>query len=227
MRAYFVAQLRSVFETSPEIDLSFNKSIATFLDSLELFLDLLLCLRDLPETLEWKDERATAVYRLMQFTQHSGRQDLYTRFLYQLIAIGEESDDGYSAGMCLQLHADLFEWNVIGDMVTSFEAGKLFLPPQNAFARKEALLYHAINYFSRFLVESRLIHTAEAEAYENVLELCQELTTQHQRVTFDVNKLSELLMHQARLWEKIAQSHRPKIEYFRVVSRAVTSADID
>jgi dedicator of cytokinesis protein 3 len=59
---------------------------------------------------------------------------------------------------------------------------------------------------------------AETEAHEHALEICQELTAQHQRLTFDVPKLSELLTHQARLWEKIAQSSRPKPEYFRVVS---------
>ncbi len=59
---------------------------------------------------------------------------------------------------------------------------------------------------------------AEAEAYELALELCQELTQQHQRLTFKLSKLSELLTHQARLWEMIGQSSRQKPEYFRVVS---------
>ena len=60
---------------------------------------------------------------------------------------------------------------------------------------------------------------AEAEAYELALELCQELTQQHRRLTFKVSKLSELLTQQARLWGKIGQSSRPKPEYFRVVCR--------
>ncbi len=57
---------------------------------------------------------------------------------------------------------------------------------------------------------------AEAEAYELALELCQELTEQHQRLTYQVAKLSELLVHQANLWDKIGQASRPKPEYFRV-----------
>ena len=59
---------------------------------------------------------------------------------------------------------------------------------------------------------------AEAEAYELAIELCSELTKQHQRHTYRVSKLSELLVHQAQLWEKIGQTSRPKPEYFRVVS---------
>jgi dedicator of cytokinesis protein 3 len=46
--------------------------------------------------------------------------------------------------------------------------------------------------------------------------LCQELTAQHQTKTYNVDKLSELLIHQAKLWERIGQSPRTKPEYFRV-----------
>lgn len=59
---------------------------------------------------------------------------------------------------------------------------------------------------------------AEAEAYEYALELCQELTTQHMALTYDVKKITELLTHQARLWERMGESMRPKPEYFRIVS---------
>lgn len=50
------------------------------------------------------------------------------------------------------------------------------------------------------------------------LTMCQELAVQHQRWTYDVNKLAELSLHQARLWERIGESSRSKPEYFRVVS---------
>jgi dedicator of cytokinesis protein 3 len=46
------------------------------------------------------------------------------------------------------------------------------------------------------------------------------MVVQHQRLTFTIPKLSELLVYQARLWEKIGSTSRPKPEYFRVVSPA-------
>jgi dedicator of cytokinesis protein 3 len=147
MRAYFVAQLRSVFEASPEIDSSFHDRVEVFLDSLELFIDLLLSLRDLPETPEWKDERAQATYQLMLFTQRIGRQDLYIRFVHQLVQLNVESGDWLSAGLALKLHAECYQWKIGGDLLGNLEEGRIVLPEQSEFARKEALLYHAIDYF--------------------------------------------------------------------------------
>ncbi|WWD19564.1 hypothetical protein CI109_104025 [Kwoniella shandongensis] len=206
MRAYFVAQLRSVFESTPEIDAPFTEKVSTLLDEVELFIDLLLSLREIREIAEWKDERSSAIYRLMMFVNRIGRKDLYIRFVHQLIAIYTDPAvrDWLAAGLALKLHADLYEWKVGGDWVDQVKIGKVELPAQNEFARKEAIYYHVIDYF------------AEAEAYESALELCQELTTQHQKFTYDVGKLSELLRHQAKLWEKIGSSSRQKSEYFRV-----------
>jgi dedicator of cytokinesis protein 3 len=148
MRAYFVAQLRAVFESSPSIDSSFRTRVSTFLDSLELFIDLLLSLRDIPETPEWKHERSTGIYRLMQFTQKIGRIDLYVRFIHQLVGVAVESGDWISAGLALKSHADCYTWGV-GGLVDGIEVGKVVLPPQSVFSRKEALLYHAIDHLGQ------------------------------------------------------------------------------
>lgn len=57
---------------------------------------------------------------------------------------------------------------------------------------------------------------AQAEAHEFSLNLCQELITQHQRLTYDINMITELLTHQAKLWATIGEARRPQQEYFRV-----------
>ncbi|WVR00207.1 hypothetical protein IAU59_007349 [Kwoniella sp. CBS 9459] len=204
MRAYFVAQLRAVFESSPEIDSTFTTKVSTFLDEIELFIDLLLSLRDIPETPQWADERSLATYQLMNFVSRIGRNDLYVRFVYQLVGIAIEAKNWITAGLALQLHAETYQWKVGGELLDQLHEGNLNLPPQGQFARKEAIFYHAIDYF------------IEAEAYEFALKLVQDLTVQHQSLTFDINKLSELLHYQAKLWEQIGSSPRPKAEYFRV-----------
>nr|XP_019044242.1 hypothetical protein I302_07525 [Kwoniella bestiolae CBS 10118]OCF23172.1 hypothetical protein I302_07525 [Kwoniella bestiolae CBS 10118] len=205
MRAYFVAQLRAVFESTPSIDQGFTEKVSVFLDEIELFIDLLLSLREIPDSLEWSDEKMSAIYRLMSFVERIGRNDLYIRFVQQLADISVQNRNWSSAGLSIRLHAQVYSWDNKGDLLDeAILGGAMKLPPQNQFQRKEALYYHAIEYF------------AEAEAYEHALELCQELTAQHQKLTFDVGKLTELLHHQAALWEKIGAGGRGKPEYFRV-----------
>ncbi|WVQ67084.1 uncharacterized protein L199_005278 [Kwoniella botswanensis] len=207
MRAYFVAQLRAVFESTPSIDDTFTDKVSIFLDEIELFIDLLLSLRDIPDSVEWSDEKMSAIYRLITFVEKIGRNDLYIRFIQQLVDISVSNRNWLSAGLSIRLHAQIYNWDLNSDLLDELTPGeqvKMRLPPQNQFHRKEALYYHAIGYF------------AEAEAYEHALELCQELTVQHQKMTFDVAKLTELLHHQAALWEKIGAGGRGKPEYFRV-----------
>ena len=147
MRAYFVAQLRAVFEGSPEIDAHFHSRVGVFLDQVELFIDLLIAVRDFPETPDWKDERATATYRLMQFVRHLGRDELYIRFVHQLVGLYLESQDWLCAGLALKLNADIYEWKLDGGLIDFVKEGKIDLPAQTQFARKEALYYLIMDYY--------------------------------------------------------------------------------
>jgi dedicator of cytokinesis protein 3 len=58
----------------------------------------------------------------------------------------------------------------------------------------------------------------QAEAYEIAIDICQELAKQHETQTFNYSRLSDLLMHQARLYERINDTTRAFPEYFRIVS---------
>ena len=126
--------------------------MSRFLTEIELFIDLLLAIRDLPDTSEWATERAAATYRLMDFILRIGRQDLYIRFVHQLVAISLEVRDLIAVGLALKLHADLYDWATIdGDLLDAFasESG-VSLPAQTQWARKEALYYLAVDYFGMF-----------------------------------------------------------------------------
>ncbi|KAK4687917.1 hypothetical protein P7C73_g2195, partial [Tremellales sp. Uapishka_1] len=188
------------------VDTAFHLKVGNLLDEVELFIDLLLVLRDLPETPEWKDERAAATYRLMIFIMKIGRKDLYIRFVHQLVDINVESSDWLAAGLALKLHADLYDWSLDGDLVESTKIGKVELPAQNQFARKEAIYYLVLDYLG------------QAEAYEIALEICHELTVEHQKVTYNHERLVDLFSHQAKLWERIGETSRPQPEYYRLVS---------
>lgn len=58
-RAYFIGQLRSMFEAS-DVEDNLRERVANFLDSVDLFLELLLSMRALPEGDEFEDDRVIA-----------------------------------------------------------------------------------------------------------------------------------------------------------------------
>jgi hypothetical protein len=149
MRAYFITQLRTLYESKLSPDPVFALQFSTFLDEVELFIDLLLAMRDLPETVEWKDERTSAIYRLMDFIRRVGRSELYVHFVHQLVGINLEAKDWLGAGLAMKCHAEVYEWAVDGDLVDRWAGEGVKLPAQTQFARRESLYYHAIDYFGK------------------------------------------------------------------------------
>lgn len=147
MRAYFITQLRALYESKPSPNPTFATQFSTFLDEVELFIDLLLGVRDLPESVEWKDERASAIYRLMDFLKRLGRTELYIRFVHQLVGVNTEAKDWLAAGMARKMHAEAYEWSGEGGLVDAWKGADIKLPAQTQFARRESLYYHAIDYF--------------------------------------------------------------------------------
>lgn len=58
-RAFFIGQLRHLFDSS-DVDERLRERVANFLDSVDLFLELLLSVRALPEGEEFADDRVIA-----------------------------------------------------------------------------------------------------------------------------------------------------------------------
>lgn len=162
MRAYFITQLRTLYESRPSPDANFATQFSTFLDEVELFIDLLLAVRDLPDSIEWKDERSAAIYRLIDFIKRVGRSELYVRFVHQLVGINVIAKDWLGAGLAMKLHAEAYTWTGGGDLVDRWSGEGIKLPAQTQFARRESLYYHAIDYFGEFL-ESQGIGKTEKE----------------------------------------------------------------
>nr|ODN99941.1 cytoplasmic protein [Cryptococcus depauperatus CBS 7855] len=205
MRAYFVAQLRDVFESTPEVNPLFTTKIMSFLSQIEHFIDLLLELREVPSQPLWKDEQSAAIYKLMSFVNHASRRDLYLQYVHKLVEINKEAGDWLGAGLALKLHADVHEWKLGGEnWVEAGKWGEIEFSGQSEFARKQMIYYHVLEFL------------AQAEAYEFSIDICQELTAQHQMLTYDITVLSDLLIHQAKLWKQISKTWRSKPEYFRV-----------
>ncbi|KAG8705728.1 hypothetical protein FRC08_001495 [Ceratobasidium sp. 394] len=199
-RSFFVSQLRGLFDSS-SLDPVLRSRVEEFLDSVNLFLDLLMNVRELPDGDEYQDDRVIATLRLMNYTRKIGRDEMYIKYVHQLVNMHLGSENYVEAALTLKLHADLHEW----DLHAFVEAlPELDLPRQSQFARKEVLYLLIVEYLSK------------GKAWETAVEICRELATQHAEVSFDYRRLAEIMVHQAALLEHIVTDQRYYSEYFRV-----------
>lgn len=67
-RAFFIGHLRHLFENS-SVDEKLRENVANFLDSVDLFLELLLSVKALPEGEEFSDDRVIATVWLYRISR--------------------------------------------------------------------------------------------------------------------------------------------------------------
>lgn len=157
-RAYFIGQLRHLFDSS-HVEDQLRQRVNDFLDSVDLFLELLLNVRELPEGDEYQDDRVIATLRLMNFIRRIGRDEIYIKYVHQLVNVSPfrtqnitsdtclqmhlQSQNYIEAALTLKLHSDLYEWDL-----TAFVAPmpELELPQQSQFVRKETLCLLILDY---------------------------------------------------------------------------------
>ncbi|KAG8760434.1 hypothetical protein FRC14_003131 [Serendipita sp. 396] len=199
-RAFFISQLRLLFESS-NVEEQLRQRVSDFLDSVDLFLELLMNVRELPEGDEYQDDRVIATLRLMNFIRRIGRDEIYIKYVHQLVNMHLQSQNYVEAALTLKLHADLYEWDLNSFVPPMVD---LDLPQQSHFVRKETLCLLILDYLGK------------GKAWESAIEVCKELAFQHSEVTFNYHRLSEILLHQATLLEHIVTDQRYYSEYFRV-----------
>ncbi|KZT43476.1 hypothetical protein SISSUDRAFT_1039891 [Sistotremastrum suecicum HHB10207 ss-3] len=200
IRAFFIGQLQHLFDTS-NVDEQLRQRISIFLDAVDRFLKLLLNIRALPEGEEYQDDRVIATLRLMNFLRRINRDEIYIKYVHQLVNMHLESNNYVEAALTLKLHADLHEWNPNTFVDPMPDLG---FPRQSHFARKETLSLLMLDYLGK------------GKAWESGIEICKELILQHSQVTFNYGRLSELLAHQATLVKHIVSDQRYYSDYFRV-----------
>ncbi|KAF8840035.1 hypothetical protein BDN67DRAFT_969174 [Paxillus ammoniavirescens] len=199
-RAFFIAHLRQLFE-STEVDNHLRERVSTFLDSVDAFLKLLLSVRSLPDSEEFAEDRVIATLRLMNFIREIGRDEMYIKYVHQLVNAHLQSQNYVEAALTLKLHSDLHDWDLYSFVPPMEDLG---LPQQSQFHRKETLCLLILDYLGK------------GKAYESAIEICKELAKQHAEVTFNYPRLAEILRHQATLLEHIITDQRYYPDYFRV-----------
>ena len=202
-RAFFIGQLRHLFETSP-VDEQLRENVANFLDSVDLFLELLLSVKALPEGEEFSDDRVIAtVWPSWLFRQpladslpiasshelhpenrpgwdvHQIRSSTGQRKIFP-------SDCDTVTEKVLQMHLQSQNYveaaltlKLHAEMhewdLTSFvePMEDLGLPQQSQFHRKETLYLLILDYLGK------------GKAWESAIEICKELAFQHAEITFN------------------------------------------
>jgi hypothetical protein len=171
-------------------------------DSLCRFLSLLLQIRSLPvDDDEFMDERITSTLKLMKFIQVIEREEIYIKYVHQLVQLHLDSRNFIEAALTLRFHADLLQWDPSDKLV---DIPELSLPIQSSFSRKEGLYMKMITYLD------------QGSAWELCVDICKELAYQYETTLYDYTKLGEILQRQATFAENIVKKERCFTEYFRV-----------
>lgn len=172
--------------------------VRDLLHTIDEFLDLLVAVHNTPlgEAYHIMD-----TLRLMEFLKDMRKEDMFIRYVHQLVNVQLESQNYVEAGLSLQLHADLYPWD------TTEKVPSLIDPPfpeQTAFERREALFLEMIKFFE------------DGKSWENALEAYKELAHQYENIVFDYAKLSRCHRAMAKIHEDILNGDKFSPQYFRV-----------
>ncbi|KAL9113227.1 MAG: hypothetical protein Q9227_002562 [Pyrenula ochraceoflavens] len=139
--------------------------------------------------------------RLLDFMKGMNKAEIYIRYVHEMAEM-QEKPYPTEAGLALQFHADLYEWDVQKKLPAIEAFG---FPEQSAFERKEALYFRMINYFE------------DGKAWSQALITYRELAHHYEHTVFDYYKLSRTLKAMGKIMETITHDESRVPRYFRVV----------
>ncbi|KAF1852032.1 uncharacterized protein K460DRAFT_299706 [Cucurbitaria berberidis CBS 394.84] len=143
---------------------------------------------------------------LMEFLKDMQKEDIYIRYVHQLVELQAEAQNFTEAGLALRLHAELYEWDPNHTVDPLTEPN---FPPQPSFERKEQLYFQMIE------------HYENGQSWDNALGAYVELATQYEHNVFDFVKLARTQHAMAKIHESIAKGERSNPRYFRVVYKGL------
>jgi len=205
LQKLFIGELIDIFEPlaqEPEDPLFLAvKNLITTIDEL---LDLLVAVHSTEATGEVFHIMDTL--HLMEFLKDMQKEDIYIRYVHQLVNLQADAQNFTEAGLALRLHAELYEWDPT--MVVEALVDPAF-PAQTSFERKEQLYFQMIKYYEDGL------------SWDNALGTYMELATQYEHNIFDFSKLARTQRAMATIYESISKGERQNPRYFRVVYKGL------
>ncbi|KAF2470693.1 uncharacterized protein BDR25DRAFT_342964 [Lindgomyces ingoldianus] len=205
LQKHFIQELIDLFEPlaqDPEDPLFVAvKNLITTIDEL---LDLLVAVHSTEATGEVFHIMDTL--HLMEFLKDMQKEDIYIRYVHQLVDLQAEAQNFTEAGLALCLHAALYEWEPSTIVEPLVDPN---FPAQSSFERKEQLYFQMIKYYE------------DGQSWDNALGTYMELATQYEHNVFDFSKLARTQHAMATIYESIAKGDRQNSRYFRVAYKGL------
>jgi hypothetical protein len=195
----FISDLMDLFEPLAETENNpLWEAIKALVSTVDELLDLLVAVHNLEST---EASRIMNTLRLMDFLKGMQKQDIFVRYVHQLVEVQAKARNYTEAGLALQLHADLYSWDPATSVEELIEPS---FPKQSSFERKEGLFFEMIKYFE------------EGSAWDCALASYQELGQQYDHKIFDFSKLARTQRSMARIQETIARGDGHSPRYYKV-----------
>ncbi|KAJ5746567.1 hypothetical protein N7520_011749 [Penicillium odoratum] len=196
----FVGELLDLFEADAESDEDLFNAVKGLISTVDELLDLLVASQSSVAI------QSLHALKLMEYMKDMGREDIFIRYVHEL-ADGQAGAGNFTeAGLALQFHADLYEWDPIKLLPETITPA---FPAQTAFERKESLYFAIIQHFEN------------AMAWSPALACYKELCTHYESVIMDFDKLSRAQSSMARIYDFVAKGIKQFPRYFRVVYKGL------
>ncbi|CAK43684.1 hypothetical protein CBS115989_6182 [Aspergillus niger] len=191
----FIAELSDHFEDSADYDEDLSSAVKALIATVDELLDLFVASQggSMAESLH--------TLRLMKYMKDMGREDIFIRYVHELAQVQAEAGNFTEAGLALQFHADLYDWD---PKRTLPELLNPAFPEQTSFERKEALYFTIIQHFE------------DGKAWAHALVCYKELAQQYEDIVVDFAKLSRAHASMAKIYDLISKESKQFPRYFRV-----------
>uniref|UniRef100_A0A182SCT8 DOCKER domain-containing protein n=1 Tax=Anopheles maculatus TaxID=74869 RepID=A0A182SCT8_9DIPT len=177
---------------------SWRESGIAFISSVTRLLERLLDYRSVMQGDENRDKRMTCTVNLLNFyNDEINRKEMYVRYIYKLLDLHLGAENYVEAGLTLKLYADMLSWD--SENISESESNG-----PREWEQKEKIYKNIISYFDK------------GKCWEKGIPLCKELAMFYERKRFDYNRLSDVLVQEAKFFQNILTQLRPEPEYFRV-----------
>ncbi|KAJ5170267.1 uncharacterized protein N7500_003050 [Penicillium coprophilum] len=196
----FIGELLDLFENATMSDDLLSNAVKSLVGTVDELLDLLVASQS------GASIQSLHALKLMEYMKDMGREDIFIRYVHELAEAQAAAGNFTEAGLALQFHADLYEWDLTKPMP---ELLRPAFPAQSAFERREALYFSIIQNFEN------------AMAWSPALTCYKELAAHYEHTTMDFAKLSRAQSSMARIYDIIAKGNKQFPRYFRVVYKGL------
>ena len=196
----FIGELLDLFESETISDDLLSNAVKSLVGTVDELLDLLVASQSGAST------QSLHALKLMEYMKDMGREDIFIRYVHELAEAQAAAGNFTEAGLALQFHADLYEWDLTKPLP---ELLRPAFPPQSAFERREALYFTVIQNFEN------------AMAWGPALTCYKELAAHYEHTTMDFAKLSRAQSSRARIYDFIAKGGKQFARYFRVAYKGL------